>query len=121
MKCGDLAHVYCHIFACGFDFCRPHRPWVRRRFFNFVFREIFFEFSRIFAKYEIKIWVKFLQFRETRNQTLGTKYLQKLMIFSRLKKCKNIHTLFVKSKWILIIVHLWQRKFCFTDFLKAQK
>ena len=50
-------------------------------FFNFVFREIFFEFrefSRIFSKYEIKIWVKFLQFRETRNKTLGTKYLEKI-------------------------------------------
>ena len=37
---------------------------------------------------------------------------------------KNIYfwdTLFIKSNWIMTIFHLGQIKFCFLDFLKAQK
>ena len=73
---------------------------------------------------EIKICAKFSQFREARNQILDT-ILQKIQIFLvDLKKCKNIYfwgTSFTKSKRILIIDHLWQRKFCFPDLLKAQQ
>ena len=107
--------------GCGsrsfFTFPAPDKFWLLTKIFSVS--------DRLAAKIFVFVISCFLslEFRVTRNQNVAN-ILTNDFLNLKLVKITGIYfwdTTFIKSKWILINFHLGQRKFCFPDFMKAQK